>query len=180
MKPKSSKLLPSYPDTETGMFHAIPACTLCRHAVFTECKCIDCRACRVVFDAEPGSLKGIDAAGLYDLSERSVRGLWMRRSHTRNGRCAPGQMMSVRGKRDKYGMAERERADLLYRQGGRCAITGEPLTPKNFAVDHNHATGEVRGFLTRKANSALGMLGDDPDAVIQAANYLKERGHYGG
>ncbi|MEU6367791.1 endonuclease domain-containing protein [Streptomyces sp. NPDC046931] len=36
-------------------------------------------------------------------------------------------------------------------------------------VDHCHKTGKVRGVLCFNCNSAIGKLGDDPDAVRRAA-----------
>jgi len=40
-------------------------------------------------------------------------------------------------------------------------------------VDHCHQTGRVRGVLCFNCNSAIGKLGDDPDAVRRAAAYLE-------
>ncbi|MCT7352744.1 endonuclease VII domain-containing protein [Streptomyces sp. 15-116A] len=40
-------------------------------------------------------------------------------------------------------------------------------------VDHCHKTGKVRGVLCFNCNSAIGKLGDDPDAVRRAAAYLE-------
>jgi len=40
-------------------------------------------------------------------------------------------------------------------------------------VDHCHETGRVRGVLCFNCNSAIGKLGDDPDAVRRAAAYLE-------
>ncbi|MFJ7135810.1 endonuclease domain-containing protein [Streptomyces fungicidicus] len=40
-------------------------------------------------------------------------------------------------------------------------------------VDHCHGAGRVRGVLCFNCNSAIGKLGDDPDAVRRAAAYLE-------
>ncbi|WP_427925502.1 endonuclease domain-containing protein [Streptomyces sp. cg40] len=40
-------------------------------------------------------------------------------------------------------------------------------------VDHCHETGRVRCVLCFNCNSAIGKLGDDPDAVRRAAAYLE-------
>lgn len=42
-------------------------------------------------------------------------------------------------------------------------------------VDHNHATGEVRGILCGRCNTAVGMLKDDPALARRAAAYLEKR-----
>ena len=68
-------------------------------------------------------------------------------------------------------------------QQGRCAICESVMLPrgrssKAVAVDHNHATGAVRGLLCRTCNTGIGALHDDPDILISAAEYLIERGTY--
>ncbi len=39
-------------------------------------------------------------------------------------------------------------------------------------ADHDHVTGEFRGWLCRKCNMALGLLGDTIDGVLNAVSYL--------
>jgi hypothetical protein len=66
-------------------------------------------------------------------------------------------------------------------QGGACAICGEPESrtdhrtgrPCRLAVDHDHATGRVRGLLCRKCNTAVGLLGDSVGGIERALAYLK-------
>ena len=72
---------------------------------------------------------------------------------------------------------------MLIRQGGRCAICGEPLTfragkenANPGSVDHNHATGKIRGLLCRKCNTALGMLDDNPTKAESLVAYLRKDG----
>lgn len=71
--------------------------------------------------------------------------------------------------RRKYGLTERELAAMLARQRGVCVIC---LTGRAEHVDHDHATGEVRGILCSGCNSGLGSFGDDPDRVYEALTYL--------
>jgi len=52
-----------------------------------------------------------------------------------------------------------------------CEICG---TKKDLCWDHNHATEMFRGTLCKKCNTAIGMLGDDPQKCINAANYLSK------
>lgn len=40
-------------------------------------------------------------------------------------------------------------------------------------IDHDHKTGVVRGLLCWNCNVAIGKLGDNPDAVLNAYKYLK-------
>ncbi|WP_338120071.1 endonuclease VII domain-containing protein [Streptomyces sporangiiformans] len=53
---------------------------------------------------------------------------------------------------------------------GLCVIC--PKAPA-IHVDHCHETGRVPGVLCFNCNSAIGKLGDDPDAVRRAAAYLE-------
>lgn len=72
-----------------------------------------------------------------------------------------------------------EHARMLAEQDGVCAICGQPdssRTPrgnaKALAVDHNHATGQVRGLLCANCNKGIGNLGDDPHRLAAAIRYL--------
>ncbi|MCJ1709252.1 endonuclease domain-containing protein [Microbacterium sp. VKM Ac-2923] len=42
-------------------------------------------------------------------------------------------------------------------------------------IDHDHATGIVRGILCSTCNTGLGMLRDSPVILRAAANYIEER-----
>ncbi|MET7848119.1 endonuclease VII domain-containing protein [Streptomyces avermitilis] len=70
----------------------------------------------------------------------------------------------------QYGMTEAERDEMIASQMGICVIC---LKAPAAHVDHCHKTGRVRGVLCFNCNSAIGKLGDDPDAVRRAAAYLE-------
>lgn len=53
------------------------------------------------------------------------------------------------------GITDAAYAELLERQGGRCAICRNPPKSRRLSVDHNHATGAVRGLLCYRCNRAL-------------------------
>jgi hypothetical protein len=69
-----------------------------------------------------------------------------------------------------YGLTEAERDAMVVSQRGLCVIC---LKAPAVHVDHCHETGRVRGVLCFNCNSAIGKLGDDPDAVRRAAAYLE-------
>ncbi|GAV43170.1 endonuclease VII domain-containing protein [Streptomyces acidiscabies] len=69
-----------------------------------------------------------------------------------------------------YGITEAQRDEMIAGQKGLCVIC---LKAPAVHVDHCHETGRVRGVLCFNCNSAIGKLGDDPDAVRRAASYLE-------
>lgn len=77
-----------------------------------------------------------------------------------------------------YGLQPGDYNRLLTAQGGVCATCG-PRTGRNgsggrrLAVDHNHATGEVRGLLCSTCNRSIGDQHDDPDTFQRIADYLR-------
>lgn len=62
----------------------------------------------------------------------------------------------------------------------KCAICRQPETNidrrtgalKRLAVDHCYASGVVRGLLCFNCNTAIGKMGDDPERLRLAADYL--------
>lgn len=78
--------------------------------------------------------------------------------------------------RRKFGITHEQYDAMLVKQGGRCAICRVLSTesPKRFHVDHNHATGVVRGLLCYRCNTGLGVFLDDISRLKSAIKYLKE------
>lgn len=71
----------------------------------------------------------------------------------------------------RYGMTLEQYDEMLREQGGACL--GCARQPEgNLYVDHDHATGLVRGLLCRDCNSALGLVRDDPTVLVALAAYL--------
>lgn len=75
----------------------------------------------------------------------------------------------------KYGISAAEFDQMLEEQGGVCAICAGPRSgPGNrFHVDHCHDSNKVRGLLCGNCNTAIGLLGDDPERAEKAAAYLR-------
>ena len=60
---------------------------------------------------------------------------------------------------------------MLAEQGGVCAICGNPPKVKRLHVDHDHATGVIRGLLCHRCNRALATW-VSPAWLLLAAVYL--------
>jgi hypothetical protein len=80
----------------------------------------------------------------------------------------------------RYSMSADEYNAALKRQGGLCAIcregpTGTGNKSVRLVVDHCHHTGEIRGLLCHRCNSALGKFHDDPERLFAALKYLLSR-----
>ncbi|MFG3359405.1 endonuclease VII domain-containing protein [Streptomyces griseofuscus] len=88
---------------------------------------------------------------------------------TRCKACRAAEGRSGHLKR-QYGLTVAERDAMVASQRGLCVIC---LKAPTAHVDHCRKTGRVRGVLCFNCNSAIGKLGDDPDAVRRAAAYLE-------
>lgn len=74
----------------------------------------------------------------------------------------------------EFGISKADYELILARQAGVCAICEKPESEgRSLAVDHDHATGVIRGLLCRKCNTAIGQLGDSADALRRALAYLE-------
>lgn len=78
----------------------------------------------------------------------------------------------------RYGLTVETYDAMLASQHGACAICGstDPKGRKGspfFVVDHDHATGAVRGLLCAPCNSGLGLLMDSTEILEKALAYLR-------
>ena len=71
-----------------------------------------------------------------------------------------------------YGLSRVELDALIASQGGLCAIC---QSNRAVQVDHDHATGKIRGVLCFTCNVALGQLKDDVALFRKAIEYLEGR-----
>lgn len=77
----------------------------------------------------------------------------------------------------KYGLTEKEYEQLLTNCSGRCEACGKNFETEGLwpCVDHDHATGRVRGVLCVNCNTGIGSLGDGIAGVRLALEYLESR-----
>lgn len=76
-----------------------------------------------------------------------------------------------------YGITEETFEALVQSQGGKCAICRDVLKreKRGTHIDHDHATGAIRGILCVKCNAGLGQFKDDPERLQAAARYILDR-----
>ena len=78
--------------------------------------------------------------------------------------------------RTVYGLTPEEFDRMESEQGNRCRLCGEhpkgtSVRTMRLVVDHDHATGAVRGLLCQPCNRALGWF-ENPDWSSKAKEYL--------
>ena len=75
----------------------------------------------------------------------------------------------------KYGVDPAWYQAQLTAQGGGCSICGATESVgarKALHVDHDHATGAIRGLLCHHCNTMLGLAKDSPEILAKAIEYL--------
>lgn len=82
-------------------------------------------------------------------------------------------MASISARERKFSM---DTGDIAWLDNGACWICKEPESVPNrsLAVDHDHTTGAVRGFLCTRCNHVLGRMQDSPELLRTAADYLDQ------
>lgn len=80
----------------------------------------------------------------------------------------------------KFGITLDDYDKMFESQKGVCAICAEKETftvkgrIHSLAVDHDHATGEIRGLLCRACNQMLGLSKDKIETLEAAIVYLSK------
>jgi len=84
-----------------------------------------------------------------------------------------------------FGISYRLYKKMFEKQNGLCAICGKQEVKvqrrgtsgieviDSLNVDHDHETGQVRGLLCYRCNTALGKLYDDPELLRRGADYIE-------
>lgn len=75
---------------------------------------------------------------------------------------------------ETYGLEKGEYAQLYEFQGGSCALCRRATgASRKLSVDHDHATGRVRGLLCRPCNTMLGHARDKARFFLRCILYLR-------
>lgn len=93
-----------------------------------------------------------------------------RESVRRRAARVPLRKRQDKHRRHRYGMEPGQYDRMMSDQDGRCALCRE-VSEKPLVVDHDHATGVVRGLLCYTCNRGLHML-DAPGRLEAALRYL--------
>lgn len=89
----------------------------------------------------------------------------------------PAQRKAQRDKAQRkytYGLSQPDFDVLVDRADDRCESCGDPTIVMH--IDHDHATGKVRGLLCQDCNLGIGRFRDSPERLRQAAAYLERVG----
>lgn len=102
-----------------------------------------------------------------------------RAEYLRAHRAAHPAQYRAKDLKRKFNITAEEYRQMLDAQNGVCAICEKPETStyagtiRNLAVDHDHATGKIRGLLCAHCNHTLGKMGDSAALLRRAADYLE-------
>lgn len=77
-------------------------------------------------------------------------------------------------KKQGISITKEEYQKMYSLQNGYCAICNKHVSSctKDLALDHDHNTGKVRGFLCDLCNQGLGMFKDNTETLFKAIDYL--------
>lgn len=76
-----------------------------------------------------------------------------------------------------YRLTAKEYADILLKQNNKCANNAcnvKSTDARNLDVDHDHATGKVRGLLCRFCNTGLGNFRDNLQLLQGIQDYISK------
>jgi Recombination endonuclease VII len=73
----------------------------------------------------------------------------------------------------RYGMTPADEYRILTAHGYACAVCSKS-SQRRLCIDHDHITGEFRGFLCDQCNTGLGLLGDSIPTIERVLQYLKK------
>ena len=129
-----------------------------------------CKFCRCAQQREymRGYIKRPNAVVTRDTYRKGPEGYAKRRAYEEKYKSQPHVRARIRVVR-KIKMYGAKAIDELQKTDA-CQICERKV--ETLCVDHNHRTGEVRGFLCHSCNRALGLFKDDASVLERAVQYL--------
>lgn len=79
--------------------------------------------------------------------------------------------------KSKYNLTLEEYNTILKKQNNSCSICKidfKTIKLKHIHIDHCHITGKVRGILCHSCNTALGLIKDNKETLLQMVKYLSQ------
>lgn len=64
--------------------------------------------------------------------------------------------------------------ELIEAFTGRCCVCGAEESEPRLSMDHDHQTGDFRGWLCYKCNYVLGLVDDNPEILQDLSHYLEK------
>mgnify|MGYP001608226963 FL=1 len=112
-------------------------------------------------------------AAYYQANKKKILTRVSNYAKTPEGKCIAAWSSACWGAR-KRGELIPERPSRMP-PGGCEACDNPPLMSRSLHMDHNHETGEFRGWLCSNCNRALGFLGDDIERLYSLAQYMSRQ-----
>ncbi len=120
-----------------------------------------------------------DKYKVYAQKQRAKAGPWRKKNYEENR-----ERFRARGLLNRFNLTTEQFNTLLSKQENRCAVCSRHFETEMLAlgnnkksnrphVDHDHASGKVRGLLCSQCNTAIGLLSDNVATVLNAACYLE-------
>lgn len=103
---------------------------------------------------------------------RSCKSCTMASNDARNSKDA-GLVRRTYHLKSLYGLEVAQYDAMFLAQAGRCAICNRPPGKTRLSVDHDHATGLIRGLLCNHCNLRIVGRHTDAEKLMNAARYLQ-------
>jgi hypothetical protein len=83
--------------------------------------------------------------------------------------------------RKQYGVDREQYEEMMQTQNAKCAICGVDFSTlsRRPAIDHNHATGEVRALLCNPCNARVGFVETEATYRVAVLSYLEQHNKEG-
>ena len=110
--------------------------------------------------------------------EKTRRSLWAQNTGRNSTSPKTLEELQMRQRKEglkRFGLTIAQFIEMRDKQSNNCLICGRgPSSYRCLGVDHDHATGRVRGLLCGKCNAGLGNFEDNREYLSRAIEYLSK------